>query len=62
MFCLIALIISIIELIDLIKEKRKFLFVCYIFILLIGTLLYFLRDHIPSFASFILKLFGDKYE
>ena len=60
MYCICALIISIIELIPLLKNKNQKLFIIYVFVLLICAVLFFLRNYIPSIASTLLKLVGDK--
>lgn len=59
MYCLCALIISILELLSLFKSKRKMLFVIYIVILIIGAIFYYYRNYIPSFAEVVLRLMGD---
>lgn len=58
MLLLVGIAVSLIEIIDLRKEKNKKIYYFYICIILISVLLYVFRDDIQSINFYIEKIKG----
>lgn len=62
MYFLCALIISVIEIIPLIKHKQNNYFLFCLFLIIICGLFYIFKDYYPSISTIILKLLGGNNE